>query len=167
MFCSLLEPQFIKHFWHYRCCCSVTQLCPTLCNPMDCSIPSFPVLHHLLELPQTHVNELVMPSNHLILCHTLLLLHSIFPSIRVFSNESALCVMIGAKYILSKELTKHISKIKILYKNLSQIFLGLCKFLRSFSFPVFFSFFLKCNYIDFEQRIMNVFEKSISTLVLW
>ena len=75
--------------------------------------------------------------------------------------------MIGAKYILSKELTKHISKIKILYTNLSQIFLGLCKFLRSFSFPVFFSFFLKCNYIDFEQRIMNVFEKSISTLVLW
>ena len=48
-------------------------------------------------------NELVMPSNHLILCHTLLLLPSIFPSIRVFSNESALCLMIDDKYILSKE----------------------------------------------------------------
>ena len=36
--------------------------------------------------------ELVMPSNHLILCHPLLLLPSIFPSIRVFSNESALCI---------------------------------------------------------------------------
>ena len=36
-------------------CCSVAQSCPTLCNPMDCSMPDFPVLHHLLELAQTHV----------------------------------------------------------------------------------------------------------------
>ena len=36
-------------------CCSVTQLCPTLCDPMDCSMPGFPVLHHLPELAQTHV----------------------------------------------------------------------------------------------------------------
>ena len=34
-------------------CCSVTQLCPTLCNPMDCSMPGFPVLHYLLEFAQT------------------------------------------------------------------------------------------------------------------
>ena len=64
----------------------VAQSCPTLCN---CSMPGFPVLHQLLELAQTHV-KLVMPSNHLILCHSLLLLPSIFPSIRVFSNESVL-----------------------------------------------------------------------------
>ena len=37
-------------------CCSVTQSCPTLCNPMDCSMPGFPVLHHLPELAQTHVH---------------------------------------------------------------------------------------------------------------
>ena len=68
---------------------SVTQSCLTLCNPMDCSIPSFPGHHQFLELTQTHADR-VMPSNHLILCHPLLLPPSIFPSIRIFSNESAL-----------------------------------------------------------------------------
>ena len=55
---------------------------------MDCSTPGFSIHHQLLELTQTHV-KLVVPSNHLILCRPLLLLPSIFPSIRVFSNESA------------------------------------------------------------------------------
>ena len=78
------------------CCCSVAQfsavaqLCLTLCDPMNRSMPGLPVHHQLLEFTQTHVIESVMPSNHLILCHPLLLLPSIFPSIRVFSNESAL-----------------------------------------------------------------------------
>ena len=57
---------------------------------MDCSTPGLPVHHHLLELAQTHIHELVMPANYLILCPPLLLLPSIFPSISVFSNESAL-----------------------------------------------------------------------------
>ena len=35
---------------------SITQSCPTLCNPMNCSMPGFPVFHHLLELAQTHVH---------------------------------------------------------------------------------------------------------------
>ena len=48
-----------------------------------------PVHHHLLELAQTHVHRVVMPSNHLILCHPILL-SSVFPTIRVFSNESVL-----------------------------------------------------------------------------
>ena len=64
--------------------------CLTLCNPMDCNTPGIPVHHHLQSLLQLMSIELVMPSNHLILCHPLLLLPSIFPSIRVFSNESAL-----------------------------------------------------------------------------
>ena len=38
------------------CCCSVAQQCPTLCSPMDCRMPGFPVLHHLSELAQTHVH---------------------------------------------------------------------------------------------------------------
>ena len=38
------------------CCCSVAQSCPTLCDPMDCSTPGFPVLNHLLEFAQTHVH---------------------------------------------------------------------------------------------------------------
>ena len=67
---------------------SVAQLCPTLCEPMDCSMPGFPI-HYFLEFAQTHVIESMMPSNHLILCHPLLLLPSIFPIIRVFLNESA------------------------------------------------------------------------------
>ena len=66
------------------CCCSVSQSRQSLCDPMDCSMPGFPVYHHLLDLAQTHVIELVMPSNHLILCHPLLILPLIFPSIRVF-----------------------------------------------------------------------------------
>ena len=59
---------------------------------MDCSMPGFPVIHHLQGLLKLMSIELVMPSTHLILYHLLLLLPSIFPSIRVFSNESALCI---------------------------------------------------------------------------
>ena len=76
---------------------SVAQSCPTLCDPMNCSMPGLPVHHQLPEFTQTHVHrvgdasiELVMPSSHLILCHPLLLLPSIPPSIRDFSNESNL-----------------------------------------------------------------------------
>ena len=69
---------------------SVSQSCPTLCDPMDCSMPGPPVHHQLLEFTQTHGLKSVMPSNHLILCHPLLLSPSIFPSIKVFSSESVL-----------------------------------------------------------------------------
>ena len=61
---------------------SVTQSWPTLCNPMKCSMPGFPILHYLLGLLKLMSIESVMPSNHLILCHPLLLLPSIFRSIR-------------------------------------------------------------------------------------
>ena len=69
---------------------SVTQSCLTLCDPMNHSTPGLPVHHQSQGLPKLMSIELVMPSNHLILCHPLLLLPSIFPSIEVFSNESAL-----------------------------------------------------------------------------
>ena len=79
-----------EHTWSFtECCCSVAQLCPTLCDPMDASTLGFPVHHQLPGLAQTHVVELVMSSNHLILCHPHLLGPSIFPNIRVFSNVSA------------------------------------------------------------------------------
>ena len=110
---------------------SVAQLCPTLCNPMDCSTPGLPVHHQLPEFTQTHVHwvrdaiqpshplsfpvayqalvssiislnllrfmstESVMLPNHFILCHPLLLLPSVFPSIRVFSTESVLCIRVA------------------------------------------------------------------------
>ena len=57
---------------------------------MDCSTPGFPVHHQLPSLPKLMFIESVIPSNQLVLCHPLLLLPSIFPSIRVFSSESAL-----------------------------------------------------------------------------
>ena len=69
-----------------------TQSCPTLCDPMDCSTPGFPVHHQLPELAQTHVHQVSDVIQPLILCRPLLLLPSIFPSIRVFSNESVLCI---------------------------------------------------------------------------
>ena len=59
---------------------------------MDYSTPGFPVLHHLPKLLKIMSIETVMPSTHLVLCHPLLLLPSVFLSIRVFSNESALCI---------------------------------------------------------------------------
>ena len=63
---------------------SVTQSRLTLCNPIDCRMPGFPVHHQLLEPTQLMSIVLVMPSNHLILCHPFLLLPSVFPSIRGF-----------------------------------------------------------------------------------
>ena len=57
------------------------------CNPTDCSTLPFPVLHYLLELTQTHVHWVSDTSNHLTLCRPLLLLPSIFPSIRVFRKS--------------------------------------------------------------------------------
>ena len=70
---------------------SVAQACPTLCDPMDCSTPGFPVHHQLPGLLKLMSIKSLMPSSHLILCQPLLL-PSIFPSIRVFSNESVLCI---------------------------------------------------------------------------
>ena len=71
--------------------CSVVQSCLTLHDFMDCSTPGFPVHHQLPELAQTHVHQVgdaIQPS--LILCPPLLFPPSVFPSIRIFSNESAL-----------------------------------------------------------------------------
>ena len=76
----------------FYCCFSVTQLCLTLCDSLDCSMPCFPILHHLLEMVQTHVHwvgDAIQPFH--LLC-PFLLLPSIFFSIRVFSNELALCL---------------------------------------------------------------------------
>ena len=69
---------------------SVTQSCPTLCDPMDCSTPAFTVHQNSRSLLRLKSIELVMPSNHLILCLPLLLPPSVFASVRVFSSESVL-----------------------------------------------------------------------------
>ena len=71
---------------HYVSSVQFTQSCLTICNPMNCSKSGLPVHYQLMFI------ESVMPSNHLILCHSFLLPSLIFPRIRVFSNESALCI---------------------------------------------------------------------------
>ena len=79
-------PVLIQH----QTCCSVTQLCQTLCDPMNCGTPaslSFTIFWSLLKLMSIGS---VMPSNHLIFCHLPLFMPSIFPSIRVFSSELTL-----------------------------------------------------------------------------
>ena len=69
---------------------SVTQSCPTLCDPWTAACQTSLSITKSRSLPKLMSIELVMPSNHLIPCYPLLLLPSIFPSIRVFSNESVL-----------------------------------------------------------------------------
>ena len=71
----------------HRWCCSVAELCPTLCDLMNCTLPgslSSSISQNLLKFMST---ESVMLFNHCILCRLLLLLPSVFPSIRVFSSE--------------------------------------------------------------------------------
>ena len=93
-----MECEWVQRFWrsNIKVFSSVAQSCPTLCDPMNRSMPGLPVHHQLLEFTQTHVHwvgdaiQLVMPSSHLILCCPLLLLPPIPPSIRVLSNESTL-----------------------------------------------------------------------------
>ena len=79
-----------KISWVLDCCCLVTRSCPTLCHPMGYSMPGFPVLHYLPEFAQVHVHWVGDVTNHLILCDSLLLWPSTFPSLGVFSNELAL-----------------------------------------------------------------------------
>ena len=71
---------------------SVAQSCLTVCDPMDCSLPGSLSITNSWSLFKLMSIELVMPSNHLILCHPLHLPPSILPSIRVFSNESPLLI---------------------------------------------------------------------------
>ena len=90
--CFLINQKTIRRICGYYCC-SVAKSCPTLCDPVDCTCQpplSFTISQSLLKFIFI---ESVMLSNHLIFCCPLLLLPSIFPSIRIFFIESALCIM--------------------------------------------------------------------------
>ena len=83
------NPEIEGNFW---CYCLVTKSCPTLCNPMDCSMAGFPVLHYLLEFAQIPVHwfsDSIQPSPPLLPLSPFPL---IFPSNGVFSNELALLI---------------------------------------------------------------------------
>ena len=94
-----LRRSYIKNYLLFseNCCCSVAKLCQLFVTPWTAAhqaFLSFTVFQSLLKFMSI---ESVMPSNHLILCHPLLLLPSVFPNIRIFSNESALRIR-WAKY---------------------------------------------------------------------
>ena len=91
---SIIIVQHYCIFIIYNACqfSSVTRSCPTLCNPMNHSTPGLLSITNSRSPHKPMSIESVMPSNHLILCYLLLLLPSNFPSIRVFSNESALSI---------------------------------------------------------------------------
>ena len=96
---SLMSPALAGGFfttsatWEALICCySVAKSYSTLCHFMDCSTLRSLSLTISWNFLKRMFIELIMPSNHLILCHPLFLLPSIFPSIRVFSNELALCI---------------------------------------------------------------------------
>ena len=111
----------------------VTQLCLTLCNPMDCSAcqASLSIANSWSLLKLMSI-ESVMPSNHFILCHPLLLLSSMFPSIRVLSNESALRIRwpkhwsfsfsISPSNEYSELISFRTALISLLFKGLSRVF---------------------------------------------
>jgi len=84
---------YIYIYIYMLICCWSVMKCPALCDLVDCSIPGSSVLHYHSEFAQIHVHWVSDAiSNYLILCYHLLLLHSIFLSIGVFSNDSALCI---------------------------------------------------------------------------
>ena len=88
---SFIARQILYHWaTNILPCCSVTHSCLTLCDPMDCSMPGFPVITISQSSIKLMSIKSVIPSNYLILCHPFLLLPSVFPSMRIFSNESAL-----------------------------------------------------------------------------
>ena len=87
---SLISKYLIHFELIFALVSSVAQSCPTLCDPMDCSMPGFLSMTNSWSLLRFMSIESVMPSNHLIHCHPLFLPPSIFPSIRMFSSESVL-----------------------------------------------------------------------------
>ena len=77
----------------HSCCCSVTKLCPTLCNSIDSSTPGLPVLHHLPEFAQSHVHEWVMPSSRPVSCRPLLPALGLSQHQGLFRVSSNTCIL--------------------------------------------------------------------------
>ena len=113
----------LRKYYKIQICCSVTKLCPTLRDPMDYSISGSTICWSLLKFMST---DSVMLSNHLILCHPLFLLHSVFPNIWVFPKELALYIRwpkVPIKFFLKKEVL-HIHN--GMFSSVAQLCLILC-----------------------------------------
>ena len=118
--------------------CSVQFSRVWLCDPMNCSTPGLPVHHQLPEFTQIHIHRVGDPSNHLILCRPLLLLPSIFSSIRVFSNESA-------SWAGTKLAPPCIGKGSLNHWTAREVSMGDILVLSPHSAPSFLSFFQTCT----------------------
>ena len=93
----------------------ISKSCPTLCDPMDCNMPGFPVLHHLPEFAQLTSFESMRPFNHLILCHPLLFLPSI----------NALHILVSPPRKTFFQCIPHLAKFYLFFKTqLNYIFLS-------------------------------------------
>ena len=100
----------LKFIYIFCCYCSFAQSCPTLCHSMECSTPGFLKLMSI---------ESVVPSNYFILCHLLLLLPSMFPNIRVFSNGLAFWIRWPTYWSFSLNIIHHINRLKYIYMIIS------------------------------------------------
>ena len=103
-----------QRYWGWRkgvCCRSVSKSCLTLCDPMTAARQASLPITNSWSLLKLMAIKLMMPSNHLIFCHPLLLLPSIFPSIRVFSNELVSCIRWPEYWSLSISLSNESSEL--------------------------------------------------------
>ena len=100
----LSSVQLLSHVW--------------LCDPMDCSMPGFPAITSSWSLLKLISIESMMPSNHLIFCRPLLLLPSIFPSIRIFSNKSVLCISWPKYWSFSFSISPSNEYLGLIYLNI-------------------------------------------------
>ena len=120
---------------------SVAQSCPALCNSRNCSTLGLPVHHQLQSPPKPMSIESVMPSNHLILCRPLLLLPSIFPSIRVSSNESALRIRWPKYWSFSFNISPSNEYSGLIFFRMDWLDLLEAKGLRDISSIIYYLFF--------------------------
>jgi len=163
-----------------RSCCSMAKLCQTLCNPMDCcSTPGFPVLHHLPEFVQTYVYwviDAIQPSYPPLL--PLLLLPSIFPSIKVCSNESGLPIrwpkFWNFSFSINSSRVDFLGFIKVIHHSviigLNMLFFIFC-FLLLISFVVVAQllsrFWLFCSPMDCSRSGSSVHGISQERILEW
>ena len=143
----------MQNSWKKYCCCSVTKSCPILCNPINYSMPVFPVLHHLPEFAQTHVHRV---SDVIQTFHTLL---SPSPSAFNLSHHQGLFWWVGSLYQVAKVLQSYLIKLRNKPSSWRQIYLlSGCTF-RKYSWTIicapleFISHFILSNLLKWKANV--------------